>query len=117
MEKTLSLNENFRFRALYHRGKSSGMKTLVVYALKGRGGNINRLGITVSKKLGKAVTRNRIRRRLKEAYRLSEGCVKPGYDIVIVGRASAESADFQTVSRDLLSAFGALGLLREGNHA
>ena len=81
MIKTQSLNENHRFRALYGRGKNKAGKFMVVYVMKNRLGPVVRLGITVSKKLGHAVTRNRIRRRIREAYRLHEQEIKNGYDI------------------------------------
>ena len=85
MIKTLSLSENHRFRALYGKGKSRAGRYIVVYCMKNRR-PVNRLGLTVSKKIGNAVTRNRIRRRMREAYRLNEAGFKSGFDIVIVAR-------------------------------
>ena len=72
MKNTRSIKENHVFRALYARGKSAACRTMVLYARKHRDGAVNQLGITVSVKLGCAAERNRIRRRLKEAYRLNE---------------------------------------------
>ena len=100
MEKTQSIKENRLFRALYSRGKSAARKTMAVYVLKNRQKTVNRLGITVSVKLGGAVQRNRIRRRLKEAYRLDEARLKSGYDIVVVGRHAALTAPFETLRGD-----------------
>ena len=110
MNNTLSLSENHRFRALYGRGKSKAGKAMVVYCMKNRMPGVNRLGITVSKKLGKAVTRNRIRRRLREAYRLSEASFKTGYDIVIVARHGSERAPFGALTGEMLGLFSELGV-------
>ena len=83
MLHTVSLKENHVFRRLYHRGATAGNRLLVVYCLRNGTGH-SRLGLTVSAKLGHAVERNRMRRRLREVYRLHEAELLPGYDIVIV---------------------------------
>ena len=71
----------------------------------------NRVGYTVSNKLGCAVVRNRVRRRLREIYRLNERRFRPGYDIVVVARGRSVSADYGSLERDFLRACAALGLL------
>ena len=78
--------------------------------MKTRQKGVNRLGITASVKLGGAVVRNRIRRRLKEAYRLSEGLIGCGYTIVLAARSGAEKAPFRTILDDLDRAFSELGM-------
>ena len=114
MHNTTSLNENYRFRLLYNKGSSSALKTLAVYVLKSKKKNKNQIGITVSKKLGKAVARNRMRRRLKEAYRINESRFATGFDIVIVARRACHSAPFEMVERDLLGCLKKLGVLKNG---
>ena len=109
MRRTVSLKRNHEFRALYARGKSSAGVYLAVYTRPNRAG-VTRLGLTVSSKLGGAVKRNRIRRRLREAYRLEEDKLRPGCDIVIVARARAFTADFLALRKDLLSVCAKLGL-------
>ena len=79
MEHTVSLKLNHVFRRLYGRGKSAVNPCLAVYCRKNNLG-YSRLGLTVGVKLGKAVVRNRTRRRIKEAYRIHEGAFFPGYD-------------------------------------
>ena len=79
MLHTVSLKENHVFRRLYHRGATAGNRLLVVYCLRNGTGH-SRLGLTVSAKLGHAVERNRMRRRLREVYRLHEAELLPGYD-------------------------------------
>ena len=87
MQKYLSLNENKDFRRTYHRGKSCAKPALVVYSVKNRVG-VCRVGITVSKKIGNAVERNRSRRIIRAAFRsiLSTCETKGSYDIVFVAR-------------------------------
>ena len=93
MEFTQSLKNNFEFRRLYNKGKSAASPLLVVYCRR-NGRPCNRLGITVSKKVGKAVHRNKLRRRLREAYRLSEARLVRGWDIVVVARAFSPYGTF-----------------------
>ncbi len=112
----LSLSENHRFRALYSRGKSRVGRYMVAYSLKNRSADCDRLGLTVSKKLGKAVTRNRIRRRLREAYRLIEPSVRLGYDIVIVARHGSETAPFAALQDEMLRLLRELGVTEERKH-
>ena len=91
MKKATTLKLNYEFRRVYNKGKSGVSPFFVVYARPNRL-NRNRLGVTVSTKLGKAVVRNRIRRRLRELYRLSQPEMKRGYDVVLVGRGRALGA-------------------------
>ena len=71
------------------------------------------MGYTVSNKIGNAVTRNRVRRRLREIYRLHEHALRAGFDIVIVARHQAAGADYHRLERDMLRMFKALSLLKE----
>ena len=107
---TVSLKENSRFRRLYHRGTSAGNRYLVMYCLP-NGQKVNRLGLTVSTKLGHAVVRNRMRRRLREVQRLHEDRFRPGFDIVVVARSAALEADFSSLTKAYLSLAGRLHLL------
>ena len=72
----------------------------------------NRLGLTVSTKLGNAVRRNRIRRRLREAYRLFETKLSHGFDIVIVARAPAFDTPFSQLQNELAGNCRRLGLIK-----
>ena len=98
MTRTTTLKQNYEFRRVYNKGKSGVSPFLVVYARPNRGKR-NRLGVTVSTKLGKAVVRNRVRRRLREIYRLSQPEMKQGYDIVLVARARAVAASYPELKR------------------
>ena len=101
MDHSTSLKLNHIFRRLY---RTSGFADgyLVLYARKNRTG-INRVGFTVSKKLGKAHIRNRTRRRLREVYRLNESRFLPGWDIVVVARSRAVEAPFDKLTGSFLS--------------
>ena len=88
MKFSSALKLNHIFRRLY---ATSGFANtyLVLYGRKNRTAS-NRVGITVGKKLGHAVVRNRVRRRLREVYRLNESKFAPGWDLVIVARRLRE---------------------------
>ena len=117
MQHTVSLKENRQFRRLYAKGTSAVTGPLVIYCRK-NGTKRNRLGITVSAKMGNAVVRNRLRRRLKEAYRIDELSFLPGFDIVVVGRARAIGCGFSELSRSLRKAAKKCNLLvQEGERA
>ena len=109
MQFSCALKQNHIFRRLY---KTEGVANsyLVLYARPNRSDR-NRVGITVSKKLGHAVVRNRIRRRLREVYRLSEAQFTPGWDIVVVARTRSVDADFGKLTHAYLSLAKKAGLL------
>ena len=110
MKYSCALKLNHIFRRLYHTsGQGNGY--LVLYARKNSLG-INRVGITVSKKLGHAVVRNRVRRRLREVYRLNEERFTPGWDIVVVARSRCIGADFGKLTQSYISLCERAGLLR-----
>ena len=107
-----ALKFNHIFQRLYHsKGYCDGY--LALYARKNRTDR-NRVGITVSKKLGHAVVRNRTRRRLREVYRLNELRFQPGWDIVVVARSKAVDAEFSQLTKSYLTLAKKAGLLREG---
>ena len=85
MNKIITLKKNKEFNRLYSKGKSYVSKSLILYVLPNRSYE-KRIGITTSKKIGKAVDRNRARRVIKESYRKVLENIKPGYDLVFVAR-------------------------------
>ena len=111
MEFSKSLKLNHIFRRLYDAG-GHGNRFLVLYARKNRLGE-NRVGVTVSKMLGKAVVRNRVRRRLREVYRLHESRFLPGWDIVVVARGRAVDATIPELPKAYLGLAKKSGILRE----
>ena len=109
MKFSSALKLNHIFRRLYGTPGTSN-RFLALYAKKNRL-NQNRVGITVSKKLGCAVVRNRVRRRLREIYRLNEDRFLPGYDIVVVARSRCIKASFSALKEAYLSLAQEAGLL------
>ena len=112
MVSTKSLKQNHLFRRLYQKGKCAPGRCLVVYCRK-NGLDYNRLGLTAGTKLGHAVVRNRIRRRIREAYRLSESSFICGYDLVIVARHRAAEGEFRDISDCLMQQMEKLGLVKK----
>ena len=111
MKFSSSLKLNHIFRRLYHTaGQADGF--LVLYARRNRS-EVNRVGITVGKKLGKAHIRNRTRRRIREVYRLNEEKFQPGWDIVVVARSRAVDAPFDKLTKSYLSLAQKAGILRQ----
>lgn len=112
MKFTDTLKKNYEFQRLYSKGKSAVTPYLVVYVRKTKK-RTNRIGITVSTKLGKAVVRNRVRRRIREIYRLAEDRFLPGTELVVVARVRAVRASYQQLEKAFLDACGKLGVLKE----
>ena len=113
MERQYRLQKNRAFQYVYRRGHSVACRDLVMLAAKGRE---LKVGFSVSKKVGNAVTRNRVKRRLRECFRPYLGDVKPGL-YIIVARPSAAEATFQSLQRDLRYLLKKQGALKEGNRA
>ncbi len=85
MQYSDSLKKNQDFQKVYRKGTSQANRYLVMYVLK-NGHMENRLGISVSKKVGNSVVRHRITRLIRESYRLNETLFEKGLDIVVVAR-------------------------------
>ena len=107
-----TLKKNSDFRRLYAKGRSAVLPTLVIYLRRSRSGE-SRVGFTVTVRLGNAVTRNRVRRRLREIYRLHMGELRPGVDMVLVARSRSVEAPYSTLERDFLTGCRKLSALRE----
>ena len=126
MQKTVSIKDEKSFYRLYKRGKYSGGRYFTVFTRKNGDSEHNRLGIVVSKKTGNSVQRNRIRRLVRECYRLSEQELSAGNDILISAREAKREAatrrnrvkavslpDFYQVKRELERHFKNLSLYKD----
>ncbi|MCQ2081463.1 MAG: ribonuclease P protein component [Lachnospiraceae bacterium] len=101
MKFTQGLHNTIQFSTVYKNGRYKANKFLVMYILENNT-SYNRLGISVSKKVGNSVVRHRIKRLIKESYRLQEKMFNSGLDIVIVARGSASSVSFKEIDSALL---------------
>lgn len=100
MKFTESLKKKCEFRIVYSKGKPIANRLLVMYVLP-NGLTYNRLGISVSKKVGNSVVRNKVTRRIRESYRLSESRTAAGSDIIIIARTSANTATYAGIDKAL----------------
>ena len=101
MEYSESLKKNRDFQNVYSKGRSYANRMLVMYVLNNHTEN-NRLGISVSKKVGNSVIRHRITRLIRESYRLQEDMFNSGLDIVVIARATARNADYHQIESALM---------------
>ena len=112
MKPSVTLKENYEFRRLYQKGASAVGGCMVIYCRRNRLGR-NRLGITVSVKIGNAVKRNRARRRLREVFRLNSPCLRQGWDMVLVARGRTLTAPWKELNDTFLRLCRKLELLQD----
>ena len=106
-----SLKKNSDFQKVYKQGKSYANRYLVMYMMENGTGR-NRIGISVSKKVGNSIVRHRLKRLIKEAYRLQEELFQSNLDIVIIARMSAKEISYQEVKSALLHLGGLHKILK-----
>ena len=111
MKFSESLKRNQDFRKVYTEGKSYANRYLVLYTLKNQTDR-NRLGISVSKKVGNSVVRHRITRLIRESYRIREEMFNSGLDMVVIARKSAKDKTCQEIEHALLHLGKLHGILR-----
>ena len=93
--------KNKDFQTVYKKGKSYANKYLVMYVLENKEEE-NRLGISVSKKVGNSVVRHRITRLVRESYRLQKSRFQKGYDVVVIARSNAKDKSYIEIESALL---------------
>ena len=101
MKFSESLKKNKDFQNVYKKGRSLANSYLVMYILKNETEK-NRIGISVSKKVGNSVVRHHLTRLVRESYRLSEEHFRCGYDIVVIVRTSAEDKSYHDIESALI---------------
>lgn len=97
------MKKNAEFKKVYSEGRYYVEKYLVMYSIKNLS-DYNKIGYSVSKKVGKAVTRNRVKRLMKENYRLLESQIKKGHDIIFTARHGSKNAEFMDIKKCMESA-------------
>ena len=113
MQKEHRLAKREDFNRVYRRGKSAANLQFVLYFLPQKEPGPFRLGVSVSKKLGNAVMRNSIRRKMKEIVRLGREDVLPGIDIVIIARKPAAEMNYDNMKKSLYHVMKRSGVLRD----
>ena len=103
------LKKNREFKKVYSTGKSCATAHLVLYT-KPNYFEDNRYGFSISRKIGKAVIRNKLRRRLKEILRLHDTEMKKGYDLIFIARKSVVKLEYNKLERDVLSLLKKAGI-------
>ena len=111
MKHSESLKKNMDFQNVYKNGKSYANKYLVMYVLKNETKK-NRIGISVSKKVGNSVIRHHITRLIRESYRLQEDVFNSGLDIVVIARSTAREVGYKEIESALLHLGGLHGILK-----
>lgn len=111
---TKGLKKDSDFRKVYKHGKSFANKYLVMYILDNKS-DFNRVGFSVSKKVGKANIRNKVKRRIRESFRLNcDQSIKSGYDLVFIARISSKDAEYSDIEKSVKSLVKKAKLNNEG---
>ncbi len=98
------LKKNDEFKKVYNNGNSKANRLLVIFFLKNHC-SYNRVGFSVTKKIGNSVTRNRIKRLMKESYRLNSHKIKEGYDIIFLPRNKAKDTSYKKIESAMIHLF------------
>lgn len=101
LPKEHRLTDKRDFQRIFHHGQSFANRYLVMYYLKNRSNDTFRVGFSVSKKVGKAVVRNRVKRLLREAFRLEKDRIEEPIDFVVIARPSAAELDFEKIQQNV----------------
>ena len=112
MKFSESLKRNADFQNVYKNGKSYANRYLVMYVLENQTGR-NRLGISVSKKVGNSVVRHRFARLVRESFRLNKDILEDGKDIIVVARVAAKDKNFDKIESAFLHLCGLHNILKE----
>ena len=112
------LRKNSEFQQVYRRGRSFANNLLVLYVFKNRKNFLNKepydkLGISVSKKVGKSVVRSRVKRLISESYRLNKDHFIKGYDFAIIARVSSHDKSYEEMEKALKHVFKKAGMLND----
>ncbi|MGB4589696.1 MAG: ribonuclease P protein component [Clostridiaceae bacterium] len=112
------LRKNSEFQQVYRRGRSFANNLLVLYVFKDRKNFLNsepynKLGISVSKKVGKSVVRSRVKRLISESYRLNKDHFVKGYDFAIIARVSSHDKSYEEMEKALKHVFKKAGMFND----
>jgi ribonuclease P protein component len=114
MKESISIKKNNEFQRIYKKGKFIAGKYIVLYCYRNRL-DIKRIGITVSKKVGNSVKRNRLKRLIRESYRYYENSILNGYDLIFVARNYDTLPGYYDIKKEIKFLLKRLKLLNEEN--
>lgn len=112
MEKKFRLRKNAEFKKVYIGGKNFWNRNLILYIKKNKLEE-SRFGITITKKIGNAVVRNKIRRRVKEIYRLNLHRIKDGYDLILLPKKNVVDISYKELESALIHILKISGMLKD----
>lgn len=101
MEKKHRIRKNMEFKKVYKIGKNYWNRNLVLYVSKNNLDN-TRIGFTLTKKIGNAVTRNKVRRKMKEICRLNFNNIKEGYDLIFIAKKSTVNLSYDELEKSII---------------
>ena len=108
----ISLKKNSDFSLVYKNGKSITNRLFVIIVRQSAEGSMNRVGISVSKKIGNSIVRHRLKRQIRECFRTHWNQWKSGYDIIVIARKGSNEQNYQDISSSLLQLMKKHGLER-----
>jgi len=114
LHRSHRLRKNEHFQAVFQRGTSAANKQFVLYSARQEGQAAFRAGISVSKKIGNAVIRNRVKRLIREAVARLENAIPKGVDLVIIARPGVESMSLESIEQSLLHVMKRAKVIKQG---
>lgn len=113
MNKERRIKKNQEIQEVFQKGKSFANRQFVIYVFKKRGQADFRLGLSVSKKIGNAVTRNRVKRYVRQAFLELEDRIMSGNDYIVVARKPTSEMDFHESKASLIHVLKRAGVLKK----
>ena len=112
MKRIITLKKNYEFKNVLNKGKFYRGKFVTIYIIENREDK-NKIGIAISKKLCKAVKRNRLKRLIRESYRLNKNNLKNGYNIVFIWnkQANVDNNSFKDINDDITKLLNKAGMI------
>jgi len=115
MKKENRIKKNNEFQQTFQRGKSFANRQLVIYHVKRPGQTHFRVGLSVGKKIGNAVTRNRVKRYLRQAFNELEAYIPPEYDMIMIARLPVKDLDYHETKKSLMHLLRKERILKSGS--